>query len=126
MHIFSYSQATTSSRPVPVPPPSMDDDLENNKELSNDNTNNAKTPSMVRKKSDVILVTNNVRFQMLRNFMTNLQEVIFGTKLAVLFPAVPLAVVADLYSFGRVSIIHTVVIFPTHFIYTLAFVNRKC
>ncbi|KAL2597741.1 hypothetical protein AAZV13_11G181600 [Glycine max] len=40
---------------------------------------------------------------MLGNFTTNLREVIFGTKLALLFPAVPLAVVADFYSFGRVS-----------------------
>ncbi|KAG4974833.1 hypothetical protein JHK87_031654 [Glycine soja] len=38
---------------------------------------------------------------MLGNFTTNLREVIFGTKLALLFPAVPLAVVADFYSFGR-------------------------
>ncbi|KAI4306608.1 hypothetical protein L6164_029869 [Bauhinia variegata] len=57
--------------------------------------------SMVRKKSDPVLVTTDIRFQMLRNFITNLQEVIFGTKLAVLFPAIPLAVAADFYSFGR-------------------------
>ncbi|KAF5446729.1 hypothetical protein F2P56_032332, partial [Juglans regia] len=31
----------------------------------------------------------------------NLQEVVLGTKLAVLFPAIPLAVVADFYNFGR-------------------------
>ncbi|PRQ34482.1 putative calcium/proton exchanger [Rosa chinensis] len=56
--------------------------------------------SMVRKKSDPILVSN-VRFQMLRNFLNNLQEVILGTKLAVLFPAIPLAIAADFYHFGR-------------------------
>lgn len=70
--------------------------------------NGSKTPqnmsaSIVRKKSDPILVPN-VRFQMLRNFLNNLQEVILGTKLAVLFPAIPLAIVADFYHFGRVSI----------------------
>ncbi|KAF4348824.1 hypothetical protein F8388_026652 [Cannabis sativa] len=57
--------------------------------------------SLLRKKSDPILVSH-VRFQMLRAFLTNLQEVILGTKLAVLFPAVPLAVAADFYHFGRV------------------------
>jgi Ca2+:H+ antiporter len=40
---------------------------------------------------------------MLWHFLTNLQEVILGTKLAVLFPAIPLAIAADYYKFGRVS-----------------------
>lgn len=40
---------------------------------------------------------------MVRQLLANLQEVILGTKLAVLFPAVPLAIVADFYNFGRVS-----------------------
>ncbi|PON62993.1 Calcium/proton exchanger CAX [Parasponia andersonii] len=56
--------------------------------------------SLLRKKSDPILVSK-VRFQMLRAFLTNLQEVILGTKLALLFPAIPLAVAADFYHFGR-------------------------
>ncbi|PON35975.1 Calcium/proton exchanger CAX [Trema orientale] len=56
--------------------------------------------SLLRKKSDPILVSK-VRFQMLRAFLTNLQEVILGTKLAILFPAIPLAVAADFYHFGR-------------------------
>ncbi|XP_021909863.1 vacuolar cation/proton exchanger 3-like [Carica papaya] len=56
--------------------------------------------SMVRKKSEPMLVSN-VRFQILRQFLANLKEVILGTKLAVLFPAVPLAIVADVYKFGR-------------------------
>lgn len=42
--------------------------------------------------------------QRLRSFTANLKEVVFGTKLAVLFPAVPLAVVADFYGLGRVSV----------------------
>lgn len=33
--------------------------------------------------------------------MANLQEVILGTKLFVLFPAIPLAIVAHVYGFGR-------------------------
>uniref|UniRef100_A0A6N2L2F3 Vacuolar cation/proton exchanger n=1 Tax=Salix viminalis TaxID=40686 RepID=A0A6N2L2F3_SALVM len=67
---------------------------------------NGKTPqnissSIVRKKSDPVLVSSNVRFQMLGYFLTNLQEVILGTKLAVLFPAIPLAIAADYYKLGR-------------------------
>ncbi|KAI4305248.1 hypothetical protein L6164_028625 [Bauhinia variegata] len=57
--------------------------------------------SIVRKKSDPVMVGSDNGFQVLRNFVANLQEVIFGTKLVVLFPAVPLAVAADFYSFGR-------------------------
>ncbi|MED6218188.1 Vacuolar cation/proton exchanger 3 [Stylosanthes scabra] len=89
-------------------------DLENNNygkgEVASNNNNGgifAKTPSMVvRKKTsseDSIIVRNNSngRMEMVRNFVTNLREVFLGTKLVVLFPAVPLAVAADLYSFGR-------------------------
>ncbi|KAI9194107.1 hypothetical protein LWI28_003193 [Acer negundo] len=57
--------------------------------------------SMVRKKSDPVLVPSNVRFRLFRQFLANLQEVVLGTKLAVLFPAIPLAIVADSYKFGR-------------------------
>ncbi|XVE59404.1 hypothetical protein DITRI_Ditri05aG0043900 [Diplodiscus trichospermus] len=56
--------------------------------------------SLMRKKSDPALVSK-VRFHMLRQFLANLQEVILGTKLAVLFPAIPLAIAADFYKFGR-------------------------
>ncbi|EXC01438.1 Vacuolar cation/proton exchanger 3 [Morus notabilis] len=66
---------------------------------------NGRTPqtmssSLLRKKSDPILISK-FRFQMLRDFLTNLQEVILGTKLAILFPAIPLAIAADFYHFGR-------------------------
>ncbi|KAK2641114.1 hypothetical protein Ddye_022877 [Dipteronia dyeriana] len=57
--------------------------------------------SMVRKKSDPVLVPSNVRFRLFRQFLANLQEVVLGTKLALLFPAIPLAIVADSYKFGR-------------------------
>ncbi|MED6148582.1 Vacuolar cation/proton exchanger 3 [Stylosanthes scabra] len=89
-------------------------DLENNnygkEEVANNNNNGGifgKTPSLVvRKKTsseDSIIVRNNSngRMEMVRSFVTNLREVFLGTKLVVLFPAVPLAVAADFYSFGR-------------------------
>ncbi|KAF7121206.1 hypothetical protein RHSIM_Rhsim13G0069600 [Rhododendron simsii] len=56
--------------------------------------------SLVRKKSDPILVSK-VRFQMVRVFLANIQEVILGTKLCLLFPAIPLAILAECYEFGR-------------------------
>lgn len=57
-----------------------------------------------RKNSDVELVTK-VRFRLLRMFLANLQQVIFGTKLFVLFPAIPSAILAQSYNIGRVSFI---------------------
>jgi len=87
----TYSEGTTSR---PMAPTMEDEDLEN----SNEKT------AMVRKNSEVVVVgSNNGRVQMLRNVMTNLQVVFLGTKLLLLFPAVPLAVVATFYGFGRVS-----------------------
>ncbi|KAL2925782.1 Vacuolar cation/proton exchanger 3 [Bienertia sinuspersici] len=56
--------------------------------------------SSLRKKSDLQSISK-IRFGLLRNILANLQEVILGTKLAVLFPAVPLAIVAHVYGFGR-------------------------
>ncbi|XP_068311762.1 vacuolar cation/proton exchanger 3-like [Pyrus communis] len=74
--------------------------LGNNKEINGSKTPQNLSASIVRKKSDPILVSN-VRFQMLRNILNNLHEVVLGTKLAVLFPAIPLAILADFYHFGR-------------------------
>ncbi|KAJ9172492.1 hypothetical protein P3X46_015722 [Hevea brasiliensis] len=72
-----------------------------NKEvLSGSRTLQNVSSSIMRKKSDPLLVSS-VRFQMLRHLLANLQEVILGTKLAVLFPAIPLAIAADFYKFGR-------------------------
>ncbi|KAL6967675.1 hypothetical protein U1Q18_033481 [Sarracenia purpurea var. burkii] len=59
--------------------------------------------SLVRRKSDPMLVSK-VRFRILRDFLGNLQEVILGTKLCLLFPAIPLAILAQCYHFGRVSV----------------------
>ena len=74
---------------------------ENNIPISR-NANNL-SASLMRKKSDPVLVSK-VRFRRAREFLINLQEVIFGTKLCVLFPAIPLAIAADCYNFGRVSV----------------------
>ncbi|KAK4785410.1 hypothetical protein SAY86_002099 [Trapa natans] len=57
--------------------------------------------SVLRKKSDPMLVPAVGRFWAPRSVLANVQEVILGTKLAVLFPAIPLAIAADLYKFGR-------------------------
>lgn len=58
--------------------------------------------SSLRKKSELVIVSK-VPCRLLRQFLANLQEVILGTKLAILFPAIPLAIIAQLYGFGRVS-----------------------
>ncbi|GAV75483.1 Na_Ca_ex domain-containing protein [Cephalotus follicularis] len=58
--------------------------------------------SSLRKKSDLTLV-HKIRCKLLRDLLANLQEVLMGTKLAVLFPAIPLAIIADLYGFKRHS-----------------------
>ncbi|KAL6278130.1 hypothetical protein ACE6H2_021731 [Prunus campanulata] len=56
--------------------------------------------SSLRKKSDLTLVSK-VPCSLLRQFLTNLQEVMLGTKLSVLFPAIPLAIVAQCFGFAR-------------------------
>lgn len=56
--------------------------------------------SSLRKKSEIALVSK-VPFTLLRQILANIQEVILGTKLSVLFPAIPLAIIADFYNFGR-------------------------
>ncbi|WJX63563.1 Vacuolar cation/proton exchanger 3 [Trifolium repens] len=92
MSFFSDS----TSRPFRT----MNEDMESN--VVTQQNISSSSSSMVRKKSDIVLVTNNnVRFQIFRNVMTNMKEVMLGTKLVVLFPAVPLAVAADFYSLGR-------------------------
>jgi Ca2+:H+ antiporter len=58
--------------------------------------------SSLRKKSDLTLVSK-IPYVCLRQMLANLQEVVFGTKLFVLFPAIPLAILAECYGFGRVS-----------------------
>ncbi|KAL6503247.1 Vacuolar cation/proton exchanger 1 [Orobanche hederae] len=55
--------------------------------------------SSLRKKSDLALVSR-IRVGFLRMFLANLQEVLLGTKLAVLFLAIPFAIVAKYCHFG--------------------------
>lgn len=45
-------------------------------------------------------VSRNVRFRIFRMFLVNIQEVVFGTKLSVLLPVIPLAFVAQCYDIG--------------------------
>ncbi|XP_059428030.1 vacuolar cation/proton exchanger 3-like [Corylus avellana] len=54
----------------------------------------------LRKKSDLTLISK-IPYVCLRQMLANLQEVVFGTKLFVLFPAIPLAILAECYGFGR-------------------------
>ncbi|KAG8051643.1 hypothetical protein GUJ93_ZPchr0001g29914 [Zizania palustris] len=64
-------------------------------------TAHSMSSSSLRKKSDAALVRK-VPVAPLRPVLANLQEVFLGTKLAVLFPAVPLAIVAQCFRFGQV------------------------
>lgn len=70
------------------------------KEIRHARTAHNMSSSSLRKKSDLALVSK-VPCGLLRLFLANLQEVILGTKLSVLFPAIPLAILADCYHFGR-------------------------
>lgn len=60
----------------------------------------AKSLLRTRSQTDVL---SSVRFRILRNFLANVRIVILGTKLFLLFPAIPMAFVAHYYSFRRVS-----------------------
>nr|KJB17077.1 hypothetical protein B456_002G263600 [Gossypium raimondii] len=70
------------------------------KEIRHGRTAHNMSSSSLRKKSHLTLVSK-VPCRKLRQFLANLQEVILGTKLSVLFPAIPLAIVADCYGFAR-------------------------
>ncbi|PON51163.1 Calcium/proton exchanger CAX [Parasponia andersonii] len=70
------------------------------KEIRHGRTAHNMSSSSLRKKSDLKLISK-VPCSLLRRFLANLQEVILGTKLSVLFPAIPLAIVAQCFGFGR-------------------------
>ncbi|TKY63496.1 Vacuolar cation/proton exchanger 3 [Spatholobus suberectus] len=70
------------------------------KETRHGRTAHNMSSSSLRKKSDLTLVSK-VHSSPLRNVLANIQEVILGTKLSVLFPAIPLAVVAQCFGFAR-------------------------
>lgn len=73
------------------------------KEMRHGRTAHNMSSSSLRKKSDLTLVSK-VHSGPLRNVLVNLQEVVLGTKLSILFPAIPLAIVAQCYGFARVSL----------------------
>ncbi|XP_076928676.1 vacuolar cation/proton exchanger 1-like isoform X1 [Bidens hawaiensis] len=68
--------------------------------LENYDLENGETvkPVLPEKTRDVLPC---VRFLMLRDFVVNVQKVMFETKLLVLFPAIPMAFIAHWYSLGR-------------------------
>lgn len=70
------------------------------KEMRHGRTAHNMSAASLRKKSALTLVSK-VRCGLLRNVLANLQEVLLGTKLSVLFPAIPLAIVAQCLGFGR-------------------------
>ncbi|XP_058214492.1 vacuolar cation/proton exchanger 3-like isoform X1 [Rhododendron vialii] len=69
------------------------------KETRHGRTAHNMSSSSLRKKSDLALVSK-VPCGLVRLLLANLQEVILGTKLSVLFPAIPAAIVAKCYGFG--------------------------
>ncbi|XP_057984009.1 vacuolar cation/proton exchanger 3 [Malania oleifera] len=70
------------------------------KEIRHGRTAHNMSSSSLRKRSDLGLVSK-LPFGVLRQVLANLQEVVLGTKLSVLFPTIPLAIVAQCYGFGR-------------------------
>ncbi|KAL8152700.1 hypothetical protein V2J09_010460 [Rumex salicifolius] len=70
------------------------------KELRPGRTAHSMSSSSLRKKSELGLVSK-VRCGIVRETLQNFQEVILGTKLFILFPAIPLAIVAQYFNFGR-------------------------
>ncbi|KAK7390383.1 hypothetical protein VNO78_25688 [Psophocarpus tetragonolobus] len=70
------------------------------KEMRHGRTAHNMSSSSLRKKSDLTLLSK-VRSGSIRKVLTNVQEVILGTRLSILFPAIPLAIVARCYGFGR-------------------------
>ncbi|RZC29656.1 vacuolar cation/proton exchanger 3-like isoform X2 [Glycine soja] len=70
------------------------------KEMRHGRTAHNMSSSSLRKKSDLTLLSK-VHSDTLKNLLVNLQEVILGTKLSIIFPAIPLAIVAQSYGFGR-------------------------
>uniref|UniRef100_A0A1J3DNF1 Vacuolar cation/proton exchanger n=1 Tax=Noccaea caerulescens TaxID=107243 RepID=A0A1J3DNF1_NOCCA len=70
------------------------------RELRHGRTAHNMSSSSLRKKSDLRLIQK-VPCKTLKNILSNLQEVILGTKLTVLFLAIPLAIIANSYHWGH-------------------------
>jgi len=73
-----------------------------NKEMRHGRTAHNMSSSSLRKKSDLTLVSK-ISSGLLKEVLVNIQEVILGTKLSILFPAVPIAIVAQCYGVAKVS-----------------------
>lgn len=73
-----------------------------NKELGNriGLTNMASASSSLRKRSDIALLSK-VKHPVLKQILANLQEVVLGTKLAIFFLSIPIAIAAKYFKFGR-------------------------
>ncbi|KFK36713.1 hypothetical protein AALP_AA4G160000 [Arabis alpina] len=70
------------------------------RELRHGRTAHNMSSSSLRKKSD-LRVIQKVPYKGLKDFLTNLQEVILGTKLAILFPAIPVAIIGTYCGFSQ-------------------------
>ncbi|XP_010426765.1 PREDICTED: vacuolar cation/proton exchanger 3 [Camelina sativa] len=70
------------------------------RELRHGRTAHNMSSSSLRKKSDLRLIQK-VPCKTLKNILSNFQEVILGTKLTLLFLAIPLAILANSYHYGR-------------------------
>ncbi|KAE9618167.1 hypothetical protein Lalb_Chr03g0043291 [Lupinus albus] len=70
------------------------------REMRHGRTAHNMSTSSLRKKSSLTLVSK-IPFDWLRQIFVSFQEVILGTKLSILFIAVPLAIFAELYGLGR-------------------------
>lgn len=78
--------------------------IESSDEIRHLKAAHAISSSSLRKKSDLALGLN-ARSLFLRGILINLQKVMFGAKICILFVAVPFAIVSQYCDFGRVSII---------------------
>ncbi|GFY83755.1 cation exchanger 1 [Actinidia rufa] len=72
------------------------------KETRHSRTVHNMSSSSLRKKSDMTLVSK-VPCGIVRKVLANLQEVILGTKLSVLFPAIPLAIVCPMLRLWQIA-----------------------
>lgn len=73
------------------------------KQLQGGRTAHNMSSSSLRKKSDLTLLSK-LRLGFGSAVLANLHEVILGTKLSVLFPAIPVAFLAYFYHFGNVRV----------------------
>lgn len=75
------------------------------KEMRHGRTAHNMSSSSLRKKSDISLVSK-VPCTAFRSFLANLQEIFLGTKLSILFIAIPFAIAAKYRNFASVSYIN--------------------